>query len=202
MAVNFAPSTKKESARKSVACPLSASGAYQLAMKVCSSLQEVYSDLLKSCQDPVCQEVLEQFSQEQTQELEIMNKHFLYALNAELTRFYDSGGLLMETDEVKNQLEEPYSVIIHNLENFYRELDSLLTIAKNTPGTAHRFFDIGNPAELYLLCIELRQNLADMCERLSRLYPSQDINKAFADVEVLILQGNTRLRRLANAHLV
>lgn len=202
MAVNFAPSTKKGSTPESIVCPLSASGVYQLAMKVGHSLQDVYSDLLNSCQDTVCREVLEQFIQEQTQELEIMNRHFLLALNAELARFYDSGGLLMETDEVKNQLEEPHSVIIRNLENFYRELDSLIAIAKNSLETHHRFFDVGNPAELYLLCIELRQNLADMCARLSCLYPRQEISQSFTAIEMLVLQGNTRLRRMANAHLL
>lgn len=154
-----------------VTCPLSASQAYGLGIRMHTAVLNEYTALTEKCASEGSIKVLKSLIDQKKKSIASLEGCFNYALNCEMGRFYNSGGMVLETDLVAKEVADSKPIIMRNLDNFYADMKKL------DAADSERY--LSNPQAFAKFA---NTYMMDLFSRLSRLYPEGEISKTFKDM--------------------
>jgi len=170
-----APMMKKNvtpTAQGSFSCPLSASQAYRLGVNLHTAIVDIYTALAKKCSTASEQETIKAMIEQEQERIAAFEKGFAFALNCELSRFYNSGGTVLEEDKMAQLITDTRQLIQRNLDNCRAHLE---TLEKEIAATTVR-------EQTITVVGHTKEYARDLYQRLSQLYPKCEISRAFEDM--------------------
>jgi len=177
--------TATPSKRISFESPLSASEAFKMGITMENLMLNIYQAVAQRCDQVETKRVLQQVALQAEEQIKALKECHRFALNSELGRFYNSGGVLLETDINQAKVAESYPLIMRNLEIFFDKMQEIEAdlLDKSDLGT---YFQVKNPQQAADLCAKAKQNSAELYNRLARLYPQTEISEAFEEMARII----------------
>lgn len=174
--------------------PTTVSEAYGLGITMSSLFLHVLAILKTQCKSESGRKILDLFMKQEEKDLDALSFSFKFALNCEITRFYQSKGEIITTDVSKEQLTETKLLITRNLENFFAWMQEIENSFSRLPAPdAGRYFNTKNKDDVSNICMKARNNIAELYRRLAKLYPEGNIRLAFEEMADILEAGNKNL---------
>jgi hypothetical protein len=155
--------------------PTSPSGVYALGISVENMILRSLLQLMKHRQDFNEHKFLNQIFSYHIKEAELLQKTHGYELNAEVGRFYASGGTAVETEIRQEDLSRNLSIIEQTLGYFTAQVETIID-------------SMGSAEEILKACLELRRQAADLFHHLALLYPEGSLRNCLEEIAVFISQ--------------
>lgn len=156
----------------SVPCPLSASQAYRLGVDMHKAIINIYSTLADKCSTRIDYQTINTMIKQEQERISAFEKGFDFALNCEVGRFYASGGIVLEEDQVARTITKTQQLIQRNLNNCQAHIE---TLEKEMAAARVR-------EETIVVAGRTKDYLKDLYQRLAQLYPEGEISRAFEDM--------------------
>ncbi|MBO8158918.1 hypothetical protein [Thermosyntropha sp.] len=184
----------KETEKIKFKVPTTASEAYTLGITMSSLFLHILTILSSQCKSEKGREILNLFAAQEEKEIKTFSSDFKFALNCEITRFYQSGGTIIPLDISKEQIAETKLLITRNLENFFNWMQEIENSFANNPSPdASKYFNTKNVEDVFATCMKARMSIIGLYRRLAKLYPKGNISKAFEEMALTLEKGNENL---------
>jgi len=156
----------------SVSCPLCASQAYRLGVEIHSAIINIYTVMAKKCSTESEYQVIKEMIKQEQDRVAAFEKGFAFALNCEMGRFYNSGGIVLEEDQMAQRITNSRQLIQRNLDNCRAHIETLEKEIAATNVQEETIAVVGHTKEY----------TKDLYQRLAQLYPKCEISRAFEDM--------------------
>lgn len=165
-------STTTPTVQGTVSCPLSASQAYRLGVNMHTAMINIYAAMAEKCSTKSDHQVIKEMIKQEQDRIAAFEKGFTFALNCEVDRFYASGGIKLEADQMVGLIANTRQLIQRNLDNCRVHME---TLEKEVALTQVR-------EETITVVSHTRAYVKDLYQRLAQLYPEGEISRAFEDM--------------------
>lgn len=156
----------------SVSCPLSASQAYKLGVDIHTVMINIYEVLAGKCSNTSDYKATKKMIEREQERIAAFRKGFEFALNCEVGRFYNSGGIELEEDQMARSIATTRQLIQRNLDNCRAHME---TLEREIAAT-------GVKEETITVAGHTKEYVKDLYQRLAQLYPQGEIRRAFEDM--------------------
>lgn len=163
--------------------PLTSSQVYSLGTLINKHVGEIYSIIASNCQESALTDVLDCCISQNQIEAGILEERFTFALNCEIDRFYQSGGVLIESDLTLEEISDKHAIINRNLDSFRAILKSYRDYAQT----------VNNVESFSSLYYEIYKNMVELYKRLAKFYCSESVSKAFEDMANIVEDGTYKV---------
>ncbi len=174
--------------------PLSESETYVLGMELTQKCSEILSKLQAKCDREGTQKIIDNFMFQTRDEIQELNKLCRYELNCECLRFYESGGLRLESNEMRDRLENAEVKLNPNAKRLYERMESLQSLIEE-PGYLS---NLRKSNSVFVFCMNLRKEAARLLEAIDKIYPVDCSQRAFKTIVELMNSRNITLEKSYN----
>jgi len=168
--------------------PLCRSEVYSLGIALNSECSSIFKLLLNRNQNMRNRRIICNFIQQSNNEIQVLGKRQKYELNCECNRFYQSGGLLMDSDTITDSLDHKIPVISRKINRLFYRLNLLKALLDDYKAVC--LFDISEAEKTLPFCMSLRHDLSNLYVSLSDIYPDGEIQKAYYDLTAIVNTTN------------